>query len=224
MVSFYGDNFTEDGRIFNREGKTRIMEVLFGGGDLLKLGGLIVKEAWLRDDGEGYPVNTRFLMNLREAFLRENADTLDTLGRPMRTAIEKVSRWIIVLYRNDQMYFERIGGCILFVIMAFPKFENDPVGLFHALKKWYFENEKREDRIEHMRKVFALVEERCIPDLTFLSFLDWCFRYIYDHREAFSWQVPSANASDRSIYDPLVWAGGQLGRGGDWVAVNGGHG
>ena len=89
MVSFYGDNFTEDGRLFNRDGKTRIMDVLFCSGDLLKLGSLVVKDAWLRDDGEGYPSNTRFLMKMREAFFTENAEILSNLSKPLKIAIEQ---------------------------------------------------------------------------------------------------------------------------------------
>ncbi len=224
MTAFYGDNYTDDGRLFNRDGKTRIMEVLFCGGDLTKLAGLIIREAWLRDDGEGYPVNTRFLMTMQDDFVWQNSGRLCELSKPVQAAIGQVSKWLIVLYRNDQMYFERIGGCIMFVIMKFPEFAGDLHGLLKALREWYFQNEKRTDRVEHMRRVFDLVEIHYEETPWFREFLDWSFRYIYENREKFSWQIPSAQDPDRSVYDPLVWAGGQKGRGGDWIAVNGGQG
>jgi hypothetical protein len=224
MASFYGDNFTEDGRLFNREGKRQIMEVLFCGGDLLKLAGLVVKEAWLRDDGEGYPPNTRFLMTMLDNFTWENSVWLINLSQLHQKTIMRVGKWLIVLYRNDQMYFERIGGCILFVIMRFPEYKDDLPGLLQALKDWYLQNEKRVDRYEHMQRLFALVQAHYAKGGWFQQIIDWCFRYLYEHREKFNWQIPSSEDPDRSVYDPLVWAGGPKGRGGEWIMVNGGHG
>lgn len=224
MTSFYGDNFSADGRLFHNEGKTRIMSALRKGGDLLNLAGLIVKDEWLKDDGEGNPPNTQFLIDMQQAFLTENRKTLNTLSKPLQTAIEQGSKWLIVLYRQDHMYFERIGAIITFILTMYPVYENDLPGLLFALKGWYFKNENREDRVLYFQEIFSFVDEKYATEMWFREFVSWAFRYIYQHRAEFNWQVSLEAQPGISVYDPQIWCGGERGRGKEWFIVNGGKG
>lgn len=220
MAIFEGNHWTEDGYEFHVKGKTGIMKWLFTGEGIRALTALTVKDAWLRDDGEGIPVNLPFLSSMQAAFVKENKHVLKRLPLLERKVVETASKWLVVLFRNDSMYRTRIGWMICWLIE-----HGDPAHPEHTLKHLrtdYFAVERREDRIAQITALFDKVQEMVSTRQdTYGRFVTWGIRYIQEHKAEFQ-TGPLTDA--RGEYNADNWYGGKNGIGSAWNAVHGGRG
>jgi len=215
-MQFFGYHMGGDGALFHREGKTQFCSFLEKFSGFTDLACLVVKDAWLdeKTDLQITP-NIALIKQMREALLEEIGPEIPLLERK---ALEIFTNWLIVLYKNDLFYMQRIGWMIAAVI-EYSDLLDDPREILKQTERSYFVHEVRKNRIPQMKLVFARFWEAYDTKLWVQKAARFAIDYIAQHKEEFNWNFPGEK-KEFSIFDPRNWLGGNTG----FMVVNAGEG
>jgi hypothetical protein len=219
MALFYGKNFTVDGAEFHRTGKNLVCAILSDVREFTELASLVIKADWLELDKGYVPPNTQFFLDMAEEFRRWSDENIP--DAKARAALQRLARWLVVLYRMDTNYSGRMGW-LAYAVMKYYQQDICPPLHPRILFAEYFKHEKRGDRIARYRQVADYVIHRYDTDIWAKMAWDRAVAYLVCHSQEFKWDAPAPGMPGISYLDPAAWKGQNPDNA--WLAVNGGRG
>jgi len=215
-MQFFGYHMGGDGALFHREGKTQLCQFLEGFSGFTDLVDLVVKSTWLeeKDDLQMTP-NIALIKQMREVLLEEIGPEIPIIERK---ALRIFTNWLIVLYKNDLFYMQRIGWMIAGII-EYSDLLDDPREIIQHIERNYFAFEVRKNRVPRMKQIFFRFWEAYDAKPWVQKAVQFTIDYLAQHGEKFNWDIPGEK-KEFSIFDPRNWLGGPTG----FMIVNAGEG
>lgn len=213
-----------DGHNFHAYNKCHVlMGVLRGEGFNLFKNTLLKKE-WISNEGEQLTQSMVLVTNMRDEYVRNMPKILKGCGWMNQMAVRKAADFLTILYKSDDMYYERMGYLIgRFILLAPAWREADLEGrkyLLHLERLNYFVHEKRLDRISHLNLGWDYLEKNYVEDKGIQRSVDWIIEYLYTYRDQYNPDEVS-KLGIKGFY-PQNWY--PVGRGGLWDAIHAGRG
>jgi hypothetical protein len=145
------------GAEFHAKDKPLILDVIMNGNNINLLKGLILRPEWLRvDSGEFITDSMKLTMVLFDEYVREIPKLLKGCSWLNRLAIHRLGAFLVVLHRNDDMYYERFGYLMWRLIERYTEWsttdKSKRLTILKEERALYLTHEKRMDRIEYITK------------------------------------------------------------------------
>lgn len=223
VPSLYYDN--GHGTEFHAKDKPLLVHTILHTKDFNLLKSLIVRPEWLRvDQGEFITDSMRLSMILYDEYVRAMPRLLKGCGWLNRLAVQRVSGFLVVLHRNDDMYYERFGYLMWrFIERAQEWKQNDKAGRVKILKEernLYETHEKRLDRKEWLMAFWDYAIYLYETDVGIQQSADFLIERLYEHRDMYKHDEVS-RLGLKAFY-PENWY--PVGRGALWDMAHGGKG
>lgn len=213
------------GSDFHAKDKPIIIGVMMGELGFNALKGMILRPEWLRvDQGEVISDSMKLSMVIRDEFIREMPKLLKRTKWINRLAIQRLADFLVVLHRNDDMYFERFGYLMGRFIERYPEWKaTDKAGRYKILEEeraLYLGYEKRMDRIKWITGAWDYLLKMYSTDEGISNSIDFVVERFYVHKDMYS-KDEISRLGIKAFY-PENWY--PNGRGALWEMVHGGKG
>jgi len=186
---------------------------------------LVIRKEWLDLTHERNPLPSELLvLRMRQQYAVDAAKLLRGCGWLNKLAVAKLADFLVVLFKSDDMYHERMGYLLWRCTMMAPRwlaagFEERCV-LLQEERVNYFVHEKRQDRIDHLMLGWNYLEREYANNDWITRSVDWLVEFLHTYPTKINYDEVSRLGM--MSFHPEWWY--PVGRGQLWDMVHGGLG
>lgn len=189
VPSLYYDG--KEGTEFHAKDKPILLSVVTGLLDFNILKTMVIRPEWLRiDAGDAVTDSMKLAMTLRDEYIREMPKLLRKTRWINRLAIQRLADFTTVLYRNDDMYYERLGYLMWRFIERGPEYAGaDHAGrvkILHEERALYLTHEKRLDRIKWITNAWDYFVDLYATDEGISASVDFVIERLNVHKDQYN--------------------------------------
>jgi hypothetical protein len=213
------------GKDFHMKDKPLLMSIATGLVDFNMFKNLVIRPEWLVvDKGDSLSESMKLSVVIRDEYVREMPRLLRTTKWLNRLAIHKLANFLVILHRNDDMYYERFGYLMhRFIERSDEWKQSDKAGRLQIIdeeKTLYFTHEKRLDRIVQIRNVWNYIHRMYESDEGIMRSVDFIVERLGVHRSEYNYDEVSRLGI--IAFHPENWY--PVGRGQLWDLAHAGQG